>query len=131
MRPSTKDSETMNIFSRIKDGLAKLLSRNDQARNLEHAPKHHKRAKFKLHYIRLRLNGGKTFRGPVFIPDAADYRVSRQTCRARLRGVFFAKISADFPNASRRQRRRVSRLGASIEYRAMMRDNTNQVAAEA
>lgn len=58
--------------------------------------------------------------GTRFGPWAAEeefHHVSRQTCRAYLRALWFNKISKEQPQLSRRDRRRVSRVFSKIEYR--------------
>jgi hypothetical protein len=94
----------------------------------------HKRRKGKLHFkqpkafkARFLPSTGRSIRGPVFLPAKEDHHVSRQTCRARLRALFFGQFSVQFTTAPRRQRRRLARLAASLEYRRMMNDTTNRI----
>lgn len=49
--------------------------------------------------------------------DDAFHHVSRQACRAYLRALWFNKISKEQPQLSRRDRRRVSRVFACLEYK--------------
>ena len=128
----------MNVFSRIKDAFTRVKSKlfSEKAAQTSQQQKkdqHRRRSTTSGHYHKLierfrftRFRTGKIF-GPVFLVPREDHHVSRQTCRAYLRNIFFAQLSKDFPTASRQQRRRIARLQTSLEYRQMMRDKTNQV----
>jgi hypothetical protein len=120
----------MNIFGRIKNAVVGVLggklNRRKAAPDVRETRKNKLRFNpLKSHRVEIR-HTSEPIRGPVFVPTAEFAHVSRQTCRARLRGLFFAQFSEKFPNASRRQRRRVSRIAAQHEYR-VMKDNTNVV----
>lgn len=79
------------------------------------------------HFIRYRETTGRPVFGPAILPDQAYAHVSRQTCRNGLRAIQFANVSARHSDWSRRERRRYASLLARLEYRRMMRDNTNAI----
>ena len=119
----------MNIFSRIKNAVVGALGLKARPTVQEGRDKklHFKSKPMEGHTIRFRTGG--TIHGPAFPPRTEHHHASRQTCRAYLRTLFFGKFTQDYPLASRRQRRRIARLAASLEYRQMMRDNTNVIPA--
>lgn len=123
----------MNFFKAIAAKIKDLVQRqNKQDEHKPHAPKagHVPARKLKnLRTVKLAfLSGGrKYFFGPVFPPSRENHHASRQTCRAYLRGLFFAQASARHPEWDRRTRREFARFAAKHEYRVMMNDITNRI----
>ena len=121
----------MNIFSRVRSSVLRLLGKQAEEVKAPEPPKPgpHKRP---AHMVRVRYSERPIF-GPAF-PDAGDegHHISRQTCRAALRVRFFASVSHNaHPLMTRRERRRAASLFARLEYRRMMRDETNAIPDEA
>lgn len=82
------------------------------------------------HMIRFRTTTGRPVFGPSFDVPREMHHISRETCRHYLSARFFASVSAGNPLMSRRERRRMARLFACLEYRRMMQDKTNVVDPE-
>lgn len=83
------------------------------------------------HMVKLwRRDDGRPFFGPVVPADRAFHHLSRQSCRHYLRVTCFAFVSQQNPLMSRRDRRRLSRVLACLEYRNTMADKTNLVDEE-
>lgn len=72
-----------------------------------------------------RSANGQPFFGPVGVPTGEFAWVSRQTTRHRLRALMFQSASQRNPLMPRRDRRRLARVLACLEYRSMMVDQTN------
>lgn len=137
----------MNIFSRVKNAVVGLFGGFG---NRAERPGVHERRNGKLDFqakprlIKFYAVGkGQSFYGPVGLPDSANHWVSRQTCRAMLRALAFHRVSEsvvaerragrgrDVEQWTRRDRRRLARLSAKLEYRSLMQDKTNLIENEA
>jgi hypothetical protein len=118
----------MNIFQRGKAAIARLFSQDK--------PEPHSAAARKTlpetvaHMIRLWTPKGTHFFGPAARPDRDYSHVSRQSCRHFLRGLWFAKVSEMHPLMSRRDRRRLSRIYACLEYRETVREDPPETSPE-
>lgn len=72
------------------------------------------------HSWKLQSVGKERITGTRFGPWAAEeeyHHVSRQTCRAYLRALWFNKISKEQPHLTRRDRRRIARVLSKLEYK--------------
>lgn len=123
----------MNIFSRVKNGIAFALDRWQRKQSAAQGVETHKGQDLPpaapVHMIRLRASSRPIF-GPVFDVPREHHHLSRETCRHYLRTRFFAAVSQGNPLMSRRDRRRHARLFAKLEYRRMMQDPTNTIDSE-
>lgn len=125
----------MNIFSRIRDAVVASLNSLVVRKGLGQSgkPKPEPRP---AHMVKFYPNNGRTFYGPVGAPDAAYHWINRQRCRAMLRAVKFAQISAVVLQSnqshlwSRRERRAWARDAAAAEYLEMLEDRTNRIENE-
>jgi hypothetical protein len=124
----------MNLFTRFKDAVTNAWQRAKEKRAAKKelttvSPERDKTRRLNVSWERAGLGGvrRRTIKGPAFVPSAEYHHTSRQTCRAYLRGLFFAQLSQQYPGAPRAQRRRVARMAASAEYRRMVGDVTNRI----
>jgi hypothetical protein len=118
-------------INRVKIALRGMLQLGQSPREMAMPkPEKPRHPKPPARLIKLRTATGSGIRGPAFIPSREFHHVSRQTCRAALRGLAFAAVSKQYPNFSRRTRRAVARIEAKMEYLRMMADPTNAIPDE-
>lgn len=126
----------MNIFSRVKNAVVGMLG--GALKRQSEKPTVHERRNGKLDFhapprmFRLRTSSSGPVKGPAFLPPTEGHHVSRQTCRAALRAIQFHHVSTleGTRRMSRKDRRRLARLFACLEYRRMMQDDTNAIPAD-
>ena len=125
----------MNIFSRIKNAIAGQfggrITRHSEMPEVREDRKGNLRFPKFARVFKLCASTGRPHFGPAFIPSREFHHVSRQACRAVLRGIQFFNVSQRHPLMSRRERRRLASLMARLEYRRMMQDTANAIPDEA